>query len=86
MPDHRSALGKRLSREYGVLVAGLALNGDLLVRREAGRVARASGVRRLFLAHVGYRQHTRLGVRVQEARRAFGGSVAMVEELRWYRV
>lgn len=54
--------------------------------REAGRVARASGVRRLFLAHVGYRQHTRLGVRVQEARRAFGGFVAMVEELRWYRV
>jgi hypothetical protein len=39
LPDHRSALGKRLRREYAALVAGLHLDGDPLLRREASRVA-----------------------------------------------
>jgi ribonuclease Z len=53
--------------------------------REAGRVARAAGVGRLFLAHVGYRVHGTLRSHVAAARAAFGGAVAMAEELRWYR-
>jgi ribonuclease Z len=54
--------------------------------REAGEVARAAAVGRLYLAHVGYQAHDRLAEQVAEARAAFGGPVAMVEELRWYRV
>ena len=54
--------------------------------REAGRVARAAGVRRLYLAHVGYTVHGVLRAHVAAARAGFGGTAAMVEELRWYRV
>ena len=54
--------------------------------REAGRVARAAGVRRLYLAHVGYAVHGALRAHVAAARAGFGGAVAMAEELRWYRV
>jgi ribonuclease Z len=54
--------------------------------REAGRVARAAGVGRLYLAHVGYRVHGALRAHVAAARAGFGGVVAMAEELRWYRV
>ena len=54
--------------------------------REAGRVARAAGVRRLYLAHVGYTVHGALRAHVAAARAGFGGTAAMVEELRWYRV
>jgi ribonuclease Z len=54
--------------------------------REAGRVARAAGVRRLYLAHVGYTLHGALRTHVAAARSGFGGAVAMAEELRWYRV
>lgn len=54
--------------------------------REAGVVAREAGVRRLYLAHVGYAVHRALSTHVAAAREAFGGPVAMVEELRWYRV
>jgi ribonuclease Z len=53
---------------------------------EAGRVARAAGVRRLYLAHVGYTVHGALRAHVAAARAGFGGPAAMVEELRWYRV
>ncbi len=38
-PDHRSALAVAYRREYGALVEGLGLDGDALLRREAGRVA-----------------------------------------------
>jgi ribonuclease Z len=54
--------------------------------REAGMVARAAGVRQLYLAHVGYRVHGALRAHVAAARAGFGGAVAMAEELRWYRV
>jgi ribonuclease Z len=54
--------------------------------REAGRVARAAGVGRLYLAHVGYTVHDALRTHVAAARAGFGGAVAMVEELRWYPV
>lgn len=54
--------------------------------REAGRVARAAGVGRLYLAHVGYTVHGALRTHVAAARAGFGGAVAMAEELRWYRV
>jgi ribonuclease Z len=54
--------------------------------REAGRVARTAGVRRLYLAHVGYAVHGRLRSHVAEARAGFGGAVVMAEELRWYPV
>jgi ribonuclease Z len=54
--------------------------------REAGEIARAAGVGRLLLAHVGYAEHGRLAARTREARAAFGGSVAVAEECRWYRV
>jgi ribonuclease Z len=54
---------------------------------EAGRVARAAGVRRLYLAHVGYAAHGALPAHVAAARAGFGGvAAAVVEELRWYRV
>ena len=53
--------------------------------REAGAVARAAGVGRLYLAHVGYRVHGTLRAHVAAARAGFGGAVAMAEELRWYR-
>jgi ribonuclease Z len=53
---------------------------------EAGRVARAAGVGRLYLAHVGYPVHGRLRTHVAAARATFGRAVAMAEELRWYRV
>jgi hypothetical protein len=39
LPDHRSALGQELRREYRALVASLAINGDVLLQREASRVA-----------------------------------------------
>jgi ribonuclease Z len=54
--------------------------------REAGQVGRAAGARRLYLAHVGYTVHRALSAHVAAARRSFGGPVAMVRELRWYRV
>jgi ribonuclease Z len=54
--------------------------------REAGQVARAAGVRRLYLAHVGYAVHDALPAHVAAARAGFGGTVAMAEELRWYPV
>jgi ribonuclease Z len=53
--------------------------------REAGEVARAAGVGRLYLAHVGFRVHGALRAHVADARAGFGGAVAMAEELRWYR-
>ncbi|HXV93879.1 MAG TPA: MBL fold metallo-hydrolase [Pseudonocardia sp.] len=52
---------------------------------EAGRVARAAGVGRLYLAHVGYTVHGALRSHAAAARAGFGGAVAMAEELRWYR-
>jgi ribonuclease Z len=52
--------------------------------RDAGEVARQAGVTRLYLAHVGYTQHGRLAAHVAGARAAFGGPVAMVNELGWY--
>ena len=52
--------------------------------REAGAVARAARVGRLYLAHVGYTVHGALRSHVRAARAGFGGMVAMVEELRWY--
>jgi ribonuclease Z len=54
--------------------------------REAGAVARAAGVGRLYLAHVGYTVHGALRSHVRAASAGFGGTAAMVEELRWYRV
>jgi ribonuclease Z len=54
--------------------------------REAGVVARSAGVGRLYLAHVGYTVHSALRSHVRAAHAGFGGAVAMVEELRWYRV
>jgi ribonuclease Z len=54
--------------------------------REAGEIARDAAVRRLMLAHVGYEQHGALAALVTDARAAFGGPVAVVEELRWYPV
>jgi ribonuclease Z len=54
--------------------------------RDAGRIAREAGVRRLLLAHIGYRQHGALSALVADARAIFGGPVAVAEELRWYRV
>ncbi len=54
--------------------------------REAGAVARAAGVGRLYLAHVGYTVHGTLRDHVAAARAGFGGTVSMAEELRWYRV
>lgn len=37
--DHRSALAVRYRREYAAILAALAINGDALLQREAGRVA-----------------------------------------------
>jgi ribonuclease Z len=54
--------------------------------REAGEVARQAGVARLYLAHVGYTEHGRLAAHVADARAAFGGPVAVVNELAWYRL
>jgi len=54
--------------------------------REAGEVARQAAARRLLLAHVGYTHHDSLAALVADARATFGGPVAVVEELRWYRV
>jgi ribonuclease Z len=54
--------------------------------REAGGVARTAGVRRLYLAHVGYTVHGRLQSHVAAAHAGFGGPVVMAEELRWYPV
>ena len=54
--------------------------------REAGAVARAAGVGRLYLAHVGYTVHAALRGHVATARAGFGRPVTMAEELRWYRV
>ena len=49
-------------------------------------MARAAGVGRLYLAHVGYTVHGALRGHVAAARAGFGGPVTMAEELRWYRV
>jgi ribonuclease Z len=54
--------------------------------RQAGEVARQAGVRRLLLAHVGYAEHGRLATLLADARAAFGGPAAVVDELAWYRV
>jgi ribonuclease BN (tRNA processing enzyme) len=54
--------------------------------REAGEVARQAGVNRLFLAHIGYAHHAALAAHAAEARAVFSGPVAVVDELRWYRV
>ncbi|HSE94968.1 MAG TPA: ribonuclease Z [Methylomirabilota bacterium] len=54
--------------------------------RQAGRVARAARVRRLFLAHIGYALHRIVPRLVADARAAFGGPVRAVRELTWYRV
>jgi ribonuclease Z len=54
--------------------------------REAGAVGRAAGVRRLYLAHVGYTLHGKLDGHVAAARAAFGRPVSVVRELRWYPV
>jgi ribonuclease Z len=54
--------------------------------RQAGEVARQAGVRRLLLAHVGYTEHGRLAALLADARAAFDGPVAVVDELAWYRV
>lgn len=54
--------------------------------REAGEVARQAGVRRLYLAHIGFEAHGALPAHAAAARAAFGGPVAIVRELRWYRV
>jgi ribonuclease Z len=53
--------------------------------RDAGEVARQAGVGRLLLAHIGYAHHGRLAAHVADARAAFGGAVAVVDELAWYR-
>ena len=53
---------------------------------EAGRVARAAGVSRLYLAHVGYGVHGALRRHVAAARAGFRRTVAMAGELRWYPV
>ncbi len=37
--DHRGPLARAYRREYLALLAGLAINGDALLRREAARVA-----------------------------------------------
>ena len=39
LPDHRTALGKALRREFRAIVGGLAIDGDPLLQREAWRVA-----------------------------------------------
>jgi hypothetical protein len=39
LPDHRSALGQELRREHRALVTSLAIDGDVLLQREANRVA-----------------------------------------------
>jgi hypothetical protein len=39
LPDHRTALGKALRREYRVLIAGYGVDGDPLLQREASRTA-----------------------------------------------
>ncbi len=54
--------------------------------REAGEVARQAAVRRLVLAHVGYEHHRALVAHLADAHAAFGGPVAVADELRWYRV
>jgi ribonuclease Z len=54
--------------------------------REAGEVARAAGVARLLLAHVGYESHPALATHVADARATFPGPVGVADELRWYRV
>jgi ribonuclease Z len=54
--------------------------------RQAGQVARAARVRRLFLAHIGYALHGAIPRLVADARSAFGGPVRAVRELTWYRV
>jgi len=54
--------------------------------RQAGEVAHQAGVRRLLLAHVGHTEHGRLAALLADARAAFGGPVAVVDELAWYRV
>ena len=49
-------------------------------------MARQAGVNRLFLAHIGYAHHAALAAHAAEARAVFSGPVAVVDELRWYRV
>ena len=51
---------------------------------EAGDVAARAGVERLILTHVGAEYHDDVGAVAAEARRRFGGSVEVAEELRFY--
>jgi hypothetical protein len=39
LADHRSPLGRELYREHRALIVSLAIEGDALLQREAGRVA-----------------------------------------------
>ena len=43
LPDHRTALGKELRREFRAIVAGLGINGDSWLQADASRVAFLSG-------------------------------------------
>ena len=54
--------------------------------RQAGEVARQAGVRRLFLAHIGYTVHAAVPRLCADARATFGRPVRAVRELRWYQV
>jgi ribonuclease Z len=51
---------------------------------EAGQVAAKAGVPRLILTHVGAEYHDDVSILAAEARRHFGGSVEVAEELRPY--
>jgi ribonuclease BN (tRNA processing enzyme) len=47
-------------------------------------VAARAGVRRLILTHVGAEYHDDVGTLADEARRHFGGTVEVAEDLRAY--
>ncbi len=64
LPDHRTALGQALRREYRAIVGGLGLDGDPLLLREASRVA---------LLAVRARESARAWAEVVERRRAGRG-------------
>jgi hypothetical protein len=64
IPDFRSAVGRAIDREFLVIVAGLAIDGDPLLRREAARVA---------LLTVRSRESARALADVTEKRRAGRG-------------
>jgi len=52
--------------------------------RQAGEVARASGVKQLILAHIDPRYHNDPSPLIREAREVFSGEVLMAEEYRHY--